>query len=772
MCTQVAKILLIFSTAPVVTTDDAADQPTSSSSISSISGNSAPPPPSDPALWPANLSDQLRTDLACKGPAQVEREFEFPKSHSNRSFHYHHMFRKLANGEKVRRNWLTYSKQKDAVYCFCCKLFSRKSSKLNTEGQNDWVNISAILKSHETSPDHGKHLIAWKELELRLKTGKTIDQTEMSLLQAEQNRWREVLTRLITIIQSLAERNLALRGSVDTLNNPNNGNFLKEVELLAKFDPVLKEHVRRITAGEKHTTYLGKSIQNELIASISGKILSTMVTEIKQSKYFAIILDCTPDISHQEQMSVVVRIVTRTPPEIKDYFLGFLPAPDATGLGLSSLILIKLEELGISFQDCRGQSYDNGSNMKGKNKGVQARLIEKNCRALYVPCGTHTLNLMVADSAKQSTDAISFFGVVQKLYTLFSAAPQRWAILKQHVNITLKSWSETRWESRIKSIEPLRYQTDKVREALTEVREKANDPAARIEAQSLAEEIGSFRFQICTVVWFDILSKINITSKLLQSPKMQLDVAVDLIDKTKTSLKQYRFTGFSDAQTTAREVCENMNVEAELKQKRLRNTKKQFSYEARDETVTDALKRMEMTFFNVVVDTAIQSLEDRFTSLRDVRDKFGVLLSFSDMDDKALREHCELLGNTLTEGGGGTDLDWREPATEIQSLPNLPKTSMTTFELLTFIHQNELTGFYPNLWVALRIACTLPVTVASAERSFSKLKLIKTYLRSSMSEERLSGLAVISINHQIGSQISYDDVINDFASQKARRPKF
>lgn len=771
MCTQVAKILLIFSTAPVVTTDDAADQPTSSSSISSISGNSAPPPPSDPALWPANLSDQLRTDLACKGPAQVEREFEFPKSHSNRSFHYHHMFRKLANGEKVRRNWLTYSKQKDAVYCFCCKLFSRKSSKLNTEGQNDWVNISAILKSHETSPDHGKHLIAWKELELRLKTGKTIDQTEMSLLQAEQNRWREVLTRLITIIQSLAERNLALRGSVDTLNNPNNGNFLKEVELLAKFDPVLKEHVRRITAGEKHTTYLGKSIQNELIASISGKILSTMVTEIKQSKYFAIILDCTPDISHQEQMSVVVRIVTRTPPEIKDYFLGFLPAPDATGLGLSSLILIKLEELGISFQDCRGQSYDNGSNMKGKNKGVQARLIEKNCRALYVPCGTHTLNLMVADSAKQSTDAISFFGVVQKLYTLFSAAPQRWAILKQHVNITLKSWSETRWESRIKSIEPLRYQTDKVREALTEVREKANDPAARIEAQSLAEEIGSFRFQICTVVWFDILSKINITSKLLQSPKMQLDVAVDLIDKTKTSLKQYRFTGFSDAQTTAREVCENMNVEAELKQKRLRNTKKQFSYEARDETVTDALKRMEMTFFNVVVDTAIQSLEDRFTSLRDVRDKFGVLLSFSDMDDKALREHCELLGNTLTEGGE-TDLDWRELATEIQSLPNLPKTSMTTFELLTFIHQNELTGFYPNLWVALRIACTLPVTVASAERSFSKLKLIKTYLRSSMSEERLSGLAVISINHQIGSQISYDDVINDFASQKARRPKF
>lgn len=140
---------------------------------------------------------------------------------------------------------------------------------------------------------------------------------------------------------------------------------------------------------------------------------------------------------------------------------------------------------------------------------------------------------MVADSAKQSVDAISFFGIVQKLYNLSSAAPQRWAILKQHVQITLKSWSETRWESRFNSIEPLRYQTDKVREALVEVRDKTNDSAARIEAQSLAEEIGSFRFQICTVVWFEILSKINITSKLLQSPSMQPDVAVNLIDRTK-----------------------------------------------------------------------------------------------------------------------------------------------------------------------------------------------------------------------------------------------
>ena len=69
--------------------------------------------------------------------------------------------------------------------------------------------------------------------------------------------------------------------------------------------------------------------------------------------------------------------------------------------------------------------------MRGKNKGVQSRLLEINPRALFVPCGAHFLNLVVADAAKDSTDATSYFGILQKLYNLFSASKQRWTILKK-----------------------------------------------------------------------------------------------------------------------------------------------------------------------------------------------------------------------------------------------------------------------------------------------------------------------------------------------------
>ena len=64
---------------------------------------------------------------------------------------------------------------------------------------------------------------------------------------------------------------------------------------------------------------------------------------------------------------------------------------------------------------------------------------------------------------------------------------------------------------------------------------------------------------------------------------------------------------------------------------------------------------------------------------------------------------------------------------------------------------------------------TLPVTVASSERSFSKLNLVKNYLRLTMSQERLTSLAILSIENDLARQVNFDDVIDTYASEKARR---
>ena len=76
---------------------------------------------------------------------------------------------------------------------------------------------------------------------------------------------------------------------------------------------------------------------------------------------------------------------------------------------------------------------------------------------------------------------------------------------------------------------------------------------------------------------------------------------------------------------------------------------------------------------------------------------------------------------------------------------------------------------YPNISVAYQILFTIPITVASAERSFSKLKLLKNYLRSTMSQERLDGLATLCIEKKLLDDVNIEAIIDDFASRNVRR---
>src|ERR1700733_2015949 len=121
------------------------------------------------------------------------------------------------------------------------------------------------------------------------------------------------------------------------------------------------------------------------------------------------------------------------------------------------------------------------------------------------------------------------------------------------------------------------------------------------------------------------------------------------------------------------------------------------------------------------------------------------------------------------------DLDVTEFVSEVESFKFQGESFMTNFkhatpiEILQLIHTCALTNIYPNIEIALRIFLTIPVTVASCERSFSKLKLVKNYLRSAMGQERLTSLAIVSIEYDVASSLSYDSIIDDFASSKASK---
>lgn len=719
----------------------------------------------DPAKW---TIDEFTRDYICKNGANQNIQNNFSKSvriykDKVRQLSENLFERQLLNGEKVPRKWLIYSESTGHVFCGPCLLFNGGESQFDRkEGFNDWKNSNYRVSTHENSSTHKISVLLMNE---RSNTLGRIDHALTIQLDEEIIYWRNVLKRVVACVKALASRGLSFRGHDEKFGSFHNGNFLMSLELIAEFDPFLAKHITRCgNPGSGYTSYLSSTTCEEFIRLMGNKVLKTIVMEILTAKYFSLIIDSTPDISHVDQLTFVIRYVLPNGSPV-ERFLMFIPNTGHKSQQMTNIVTSTLIELGIDISNCRGQSYDNAANMSGIYNGLQAKIKEFSPLAEYVPCSAHSLNLVGECAAESSQEACSFFSLLQELYNFFAASTQRWELLQAH--FTVKSLSMTRWSARADACKSLRESWHEIHQALVSIETDTEQKKAVIcEARGIRLKLERFETAIMTVFWGFLLNRINATSKKLQSVEIDITIVIELYEVLIHFIGEIR-DNFDDFENQAKKLSFLQEYERDFR--RIRKPKLLPGETSTGEEMQqkNGHENFRITTFLLIIDSLSEELKKRLGAYKSLYNKFNFITKLTKLSPTEVEEKAKSLQMIYS-----SDLDahFSEECLHFRahcSVKNEDRNSAVS--LLKWLRTEDLQTIYPNVDIALRMCVCTPASNCSGERSFSCLRRVKNYLRTTMTEQRLNDLALLNIEADLLRKLECEDLINDFAALKCRR---
>ncbi|XP_065654963.1 uncharacterized protein LOC136081564 [Hydra vulgaris] len=179
-----------------------------------------------------------------------------------------------------------------------------------------------------------------------------------------------------------------------------------------------------------------------------------------------------------------------------------VPNLHKVGNSIAVEILGKLKTDGLNIADCRGQGYDNGVNMAGKYKGVQAQIININGLTSFVPCACMTLNLVGVHAAEVSPLMIG----------------------KPGERISLKGHCETRWSSKKEAVASLNNQLVEVYNVLQDMNSRTTLNHETVAGAKDQLKLFNLKFLCLLNLWTKILTLIDRENHAMQAKKISIDI--------------------------------------------------------------------------------------------------------------------------------------------------------------------------------------------------------------------------------------------------------
>lgn len=707
-----------------------------------------------------------------------DEKFEFPRKllHGcNRSFN---------NKWLKKYPFLAYSKCLDSAFCLPCVLFAPDEKKENSftklPGFSNWHKTGEKASDHCNSTVHIDSMVKSESFKRRFQEPQSTMPYVLDTTRQEKiERNSKIVKWIIKVTLLCGKQCIPLRGHRENVNNftQNSGNFLAILRLLSETNDELKEHLRCPVA--RNATYLSPSIQNEIINIIAYDILQKdVVEEIKTAKFFAILAD-EVESHHIEQLPLCIRFVD-TKKNIREEFLEFGRCTQVNGEAITNEILRILDKAGLEIKDCRGQGYDGASNMSSEAVGVQGRIKSMCEKAVYTHCCGHNLSLVVVSACKLPV-VRNVLDKVKDVTQMFVKGSKKMNLLQEVVKQN-PNYSEgqkvifnvcvTRWVENLDGYNQFLLAYPYIVEALEVIAHKLHlekyptwrkwDTESRRRASGLLSGISNFEFCVVWTTMVKSLFYLRGPTKKIQGRSLDLYDVVGQVKIAREDLAFVRSDGAKIFFTRCFEYASQVAGQISIFPCMPRIAARQQHRANAESTTPYDYYRINMCL--PFLDHLINGIDVRF-------DKYGqTVLSMAGLIPSVIAENDVLINDIVDmyRDDLPTPIHCQEEFVRWKRRWSNCEISLRPKTIAQALKHCD-SDMYPNLSVLLQIAGTVAVTSCECERSGSVLKRLNTYLRASMGQERMSGLAFMHINYDVDIDV---DRVFDVFTKKPRALEF
>lgn len=365
------------------------------------------------------------------------------------------------------------------------------------------------------------------------------------------------------------------------------------------------------------------------------------------------------------------------------------------------------------------------------------------------------MNLVVND-LNAVNDIRNTVGTIKDIISFF-----RDSVLRRKLVPNLPLLSETRWTAKYKSIRQFSDNSVAIVEALEKLSAESNNKT-RQRAHQLLCAATTTSFIVCLQIISKYSAQLEPVANILQGISIDQYAVHGHVSSLINIFKGHRNNAdseFHNLMTKVKEVAEQIGVEIKVP----RTTSKQV-YRANHSSVNPE-DYYRQSLFIPYLDSLISSLSDRFSDTN--KSSFSLFQLHPANMKKLSAMKFSAIASNIQEMYGIDNFEAEAKSWfEIWKAKTNADLNIPYFDLL------QETKFFPAIRTAIIIGLTLPATTCTVERTFSTLRRVKTWLRSTMCEDRLSGLCMLSLHrNKVNANLNkfLDDVINKFASAGPRR---